>query len=339
MRPAPRAAALAALLAAAARADGASVVLARERSDDAALERAELRVAAELRAAGFAVEERDVDGALEARHAIEEGAAGDDTERPFAAVLLRRAPFGTATDIWVADHIAKQTVVRHIDVGRGEAAEGLLAMRVVELMRASLTDPTPKPPAPPPAPPPPAVAPTPPPAPSPARFELGAGLAALYGSDFGAAWGPTLHASLAPCDLCRLGLIVAGPAFGPGVEAREGSASLRQELALAEASLDLTQSRLARPFLGVGGGAYHLRANGTGRTPFVDARDDAWAALGSIGAGARLHLAPNVGAALGVRALFPFPRPVLDFAGNHVAAAGRPSWLLTLSLDAELGGT
>lgn len=357
MRLAARAAAFATLFgvgatATAAGAERANVVLAREGGHDEALERIELRLAAELRAAGFRVEGRDVDGALDARRAIEEGVVGEKgaegAERPFATVLLRRAPLGAATDIWVADHVTRKTVVRRIDAGRGEASEGLLAMRVVELMRASLTEPLPAPAPPPQALPPPSAAHTatadaaPPTA---ARFELGAGLAALYSAGFGPAWGPTLHASFAPfappalCAACRLGLLVAGPTFGPRVEASEGSATLRQELALVEASLILTREGWARPFLGVGAGAYHLHARGAARAPFLDGRDDAWAALASLGAGARLYLSPTITTSLTARALAPFPRPVLDFAGNHVAALGRPSWLFTLSLDTNLGGT
>lgn len=323
-------------------AEGASsVVLACEREGDGALVRVERRVSAELRAAGFVVEGRDADAAFDARRAIAGGEPVDSpqgAERPFAAVLLRRAPAGTAAEVWVTDRVTGRALAHRFDADRSEASEGLLAMRVVELMRAGLTDPPPPRPTP-SRPVVPQAAPTPaPPAPrKPASVELGAGLAALYGPDFNVAWGPMLHASIAPCTTCRVRLLAAGPTYGANAEAREGKATLRQELAIAEATFEPFGGFLARPFIGAGVGAYHLQARGEAGAPFVGAHDSAWSALAAVTAGARLRLTPSLSASLGARAFVPFPRPVLDFAGNHAAAAGRPSWLFTLSLDANLG--
>jgi len=329
-----------AFVATAARADGSRVVLSRERDDDV-LGRVELRVAAELRAAGFTVDDRPADGADVAADA-QNADAGDAR---FATVVLRRARRGTALEITVDDRITKKTVTRRIDAGRGERAEKLLSMRVVELLRASLVEPLVVEP---PEGEPPAAAPLPPDVAAFAaprdvlraapRFELGAGLAVIAGADVGLAWGPTVHASLSPCGGCRAGVVLAGPAFGASVDAREGSAAVRQELALAEASLDLARSSWFSPFVAAAAGAYHLHAQGTARAPFVDARDDAWAALAVAGAGARARLADHAHVTLAARALFAFPRPVLDFAGDRVATVGRPSWMLALSLDADVGG-
>ena len=339
------------LTASSASAEPSHVVLDRGGSD-AGLVRAFVRLAAELRAAGFVVDERTSPRAIEDAHVAlqaSEDDAASDPSHPFATVLLRRVPNGTATDIWVADHVTRKIVVRRIEGGRGETADGLLAMRVVELMRASLVEPLVVPP---PSDAPPAASQ---PAPDVAAFaapahdattrradatstfEIGAGVAALYGGpDIGLAWAPTLHASSVACAFCRASVLVVGPAFGGGIDAREGSASVRQELALAELSLEPMRASWARPFVSAGAGAYHVDVTGTAHTPFTDAHDDAWSALAAAGAGIRLRLAQGAGVTLGARALFALPRPVIDFAGVEVAAIGRPSGMLTLSLDVDL---
>lgn len=325
------------LASAPARADPSRVVIVRERSADAVVARAEVRLAAELRAAGFVVEEREVDSASDARRVVDAGVDG-----AFATILLVRAGGGAATDIWVADHVTKKTVVRRIG---GDGGERVLALRVVELMRASLVEPI--------ALPPPVEAPRVEPPADVVRFvavepdavpsadrttlALAAGASALYASSsIGLAWAPSIGLDVAACDVCRARALVVGPAFGGSVDAAQGSARVRQELALAEFALEAPLARWFRPFVAVGAGAYHLDVRGTARAPFVDGGGDAWAALASGGAGARVRIAGAAALSLGARALFAFPRPVVVFATDAAATAARPAILGTLALEVDL---
>lgn len=103
-----------------ARAEPSRVLVVRERGDDAVVERAEVRLSAELRAAGFLVDERLAEGDADARRLVEQPADGG----AFATVLLQRAVAGASTDVWVADHVTHKTVVRRMDAqGSGDAAD------------------------------------------------------------------------------------------------------------------------------------------------------------------------------------------------------------------------
>lgn len=325
-------------------AEGSLVVLVRERGADAVVERAEVRLAAELRAAGFSVEEQTAESADDARHLVEEA----DARGPFATVLLRRARAGAATDVWVADHVTHKTVVRRMAArGAGDAADRGLALRVVELMRASLVEglvlppaeEEPEAPAPAPAPPPPDVAAwtreavREPPAPEAGSFDLAIGVAGAFaGSDVGLAVAPELRVAWRPARMWSIAVLGAAPAFGARVAASQGEATVRQELAILEAAFEPTLVDWIRPYVAAGGGVYHFDATGYANAPFTSGSADAWSALLAGGAGARLRLTGSTWLAFDARALVALPRPVVSFAGETVAAAMRPGALAGLSL-------
>jgi hypothetical protein len=324
------------------------VLLVRDRGADAVIDRAEVRLAAELRAAGFEVEERVVEGDDDARKLIEE--PGDTG--PFATVLLRRTGARAATDVWVADHVTHKTVVRRIGSrGAGEGADRALALRVVELMRASLVEGLVLPPVEdePSSPEPLSPAPAPPdvaawtreaihpPMPTTSRVVLGVGVAAAFaGPDVGMAVAPEVRVAWRASDMWSLGLIAAGPGFGGRVVGVEGSATVRQELALIEVAFEPPTGGPVRAFLAAGAGAYHLYASGDATSGFVGHGDDAWAALGAAGGGVRVRLAGAASVVLDVRELLALPRPVLVFGAERVAASMHPGTLGGLSLAVDL---
>jgi len=325
-------------------ADGSLVVLVRERGADAVVERAEVRLAAELRAAGFAVEEQTAEGADDARRLVEEA----DARGPFATVLLRRARSGAATDVWVADHVTHKTVVRRMSArGAGDAADRGLALRVVELMRASLVeglvlpppDEDPDAPAPAPAAPPPDVtawtreAVREPPAPEGGTVDVAVGVAGAFaGSDVGLAVAPELRVAWRPSRAWSLAVLGAAPAFGARVSASQGDATVRQELAILEAAFEPTLVDWIRPYVAAGGGVYHFDATGYATAPFTNGSADAWTALLAAGGGARARLTGSTWLVFDARALVALPRPVVSFAGETVAVAMRPGALAGLSL-------
>ena len=197
------------------------------------------------------------------------------TAGSFATVLLQRAAAGASTDVWVADHVTHKTVVRRMDArGSGDAADRSLALRIVELMRASLVEalvlPPPRAPRglsglPPPPQPPADVArwtreaihePVAPLASDPAF--------AGRGRDFrrplvGLAFAPELRVGLET----DRGMVVRRPGRGPRVR-RAGDG--RRGLGPACARSSRSPRRPSRPRLGgpvavfvaVGAGAYHL---------------------------------------------------------------------------------
>jgi hypothetical protein len=336
-----------------AHADGSSapsrVVIVREKGADPVVIRAGLRLAAELRAAGFEVEERVVEADADARGEVEEPGEGG----PFATVLLRRSGRSTATDVWVADHVTHKTVVRRVGgKGVGDTSDRALAMRVVEIMKASLVEalvlPPPEPPepdAPPPPPPPPDVAawtqkaireaPVAPPRES--RLDVGVGVAAAFASpDIGVALAPELRVTWRPAPSWGLRAIAAGPAFGGRVDAGDQSATIRQELALIEASFEPPPSGPLAAFAAAGVGVYHLDTTGHAIVPYVGEHDEAWAAIGSAGGGLRLRLSTGAALVLDARALYAAPRPVVVFGVQRVAAAMHPGMLSALTLTVDL---
>ena len=337
-----------------ARAEGSRVVIVRDKSADAVVDRAEVRLAAELRAAGFQVEERVVEGDDDARKVVEEPADGG----PFATVLLRRSGARAATDVWVADHVTHKTVVRRMGSrGAGDAADRALALRVVELMRASLVEglvlpasDDDAPPAPSPAP---AVAPArilppdvtdwtrdalhePPPRRSP-HVGLALGVAGAFaGPDVGMAVAPELHVAWYATPAWSIGVLAVGPGFGARITAAEGTATVRQELALGEVAFDSAPAGVASVYVSLGAGAYHLDASGDANPPYTSGHDDTWSALLAVGAGLRVRIAGGTSVVLDAREVLALPRPVVVFASERVAAAMHPGTLGALSLAVDL---
>ncbi len=370
-------------------AEASRVRVVRERSVDAVVARAEVRLLAELRAAGFEVEERVTDSEADARRLVEEvdanaggasspagadgGAGAGGAGGPvFATVLLQRAASGASTDVWVADHVTHKTVVRRMNAaGRGDAADRGLALRIVELMRASLVEALVMPPEPPPSAPAPVHAgpssassssssPSPssssssPPPADVARwtregapgllepggasaFRLGLGAAVPFaGPSLGAAVAPAVHLSVRPSRAWSIGLLAAGPAYGGRVTGVEGTADVRQELAILEVSYEGTLVGPVRGFVVAGAGAYHLDATGTASAAFTSGRADTWSALAWAGLGVRVALAGPTAVVLDAREVVAAPRPVVAFASDRVANAMSPGTLLGLSLEVDL---
>jgi hypothetical protein len=337
-----------------ARAEGSRVVIVRDRSADAVVDRAEVRLGAELRAAGFEVEERVVEGDDDARRVVEDPGEGG----PFATVLLRRSGARTATDVWVADHVTHKTVVRRMGSrGTGDAAERALALRVVELMRASLVEGLVLPPSDDDLPP----GPSPIPAPAPARVlpsdvgtwtrdalheppprrssHVGVALGvagAFAGPDVGTAVAPALRAAWYATPAWSFGVLAVGPGFGAHVSAAEGTANVRQELALGEVAFESAPAGVASVFVSLGAGAYHLYASGDAVPPYTSGHDDAWSALLAAGIGLRVHITGATSVVVDAREVLALPRPVVVFASERVAAAMHPGTLGALSLAVDL---
>ena len=324
-------------------AGGSRIVLLSEKAgEDAVIARAQRRLAAELRSAGFEVEEGGVEAQGDARRIVETPASGD----PFATVFLRRAGDGTSTDVWVADHVTHKTVVRSVSVpGSGESADRALALRVVELMRASLVEamvlPSPDVPAPP------AsdvkawtreeIRVEPSEKAAGERIALGLGVAAAFASpEVGLAVAPALRVAWRAGRLWVLRAAAVGPAFGGRVQAHEGDAAIRQEMGLFELSFHPKTTAPIQGYAALGAGAYHIDERGNAMAPFAGVHAEAWSVLLSAGGGIRLRFSRVSSIELESRILLAMPRPVVVFGSERVAAAMHPGALTTLGVTVDL---
>jgi hypothetical protein len=315
---------------------------------DRATRAATERLRGELAAAGFTVVSR-------------EGASGEDAEGDAASVAtvrLVRAP-GRGAELRVFDRLTGKALVRRVDADP-ERAPRLVAMRGVELLRASLLELESPPPAKDDVPPAtPALAKPPPPvvarfvAPAPASAEkpvappssprwidhvaFDAGMAVLASTDrLGPAAAPKLGAWIAlPASLAaRLQLV--GPAFQSGIANADGTAVVRQELGTIDLAFTPLVAKILVPIVAIGAGPYHLHVQGTPSLPGLQgASSDVWAAVLAAGLGLGVRIAPSVSFALEGRALVIAPHPAVAIGGDTVASAGNPSLLGSGSLVAS----
>lgn len=290
------------------------------------------RTVGELRAAGFRVERR-VGGSLEALEAETEEA------QAFAAVAVRPGP---PPEVWVVDRLTGKRLQRRVtydDVAPSERPRAL-AIRAVELLRASLVE---------------ATAPSTRggvDAPVPAAAErlvaplrsiyagwtIGAGAALMTGFDgIGPAGSPAFHVGWATDWGLGPRLRFVGPAFGPSPSAVMGEAVVRQELILAELSWspDLDAAGFA-PATRLGVGAHHLAAQGEVAPPLQGRSVDAWSLALTTGVGFGYRLHRSVALTLDADVIWTVPRPVVQVAGERLGTTGRPALTGTFGVVVRL---
>jgi hypothetical protein len=313
------------------------------------------RLRGELAAAGFEVEARAHTG--DARSDVE---SSGGTE--VATVRLVRDPQTRATELWVSDRLTGKTLVRRVRADP-ERSPRLVALRGVELLRASLLE-LASPPhddAPPATPemaqpPPPEVVRlvAPPPAVplAPVARDVGtsapsarpwiphaafdAGIAVLASTDhLGPAATPAFGAWVALPASLALRLRFVGPAFQSGLSNAIGSAVVRQECGSLDLAWIVPLRGWLAPYVALGGGAYHLHVQGTASAPYHGTTNDVWAALAAGAAGVAFRIAPGVSIAAEGRLLGLAPHPAVTIGGDRVASAGDPSLLASASLVAS----
>lgn len=334
------------------------VVIVGAEADDALIRETATRLRAELGAAGFEVVR--IPGPVEGdprawmeRAAQEAGA--------FAAATIVRSQAGATADLWIVDRVTRKTVVRTVEVG-GAAAPSVLAVRTVELLRASLLEAS--------APPgrerageagdPRAggldvpddvkwwMTPARRPAGLLAGVSLEAGAVVLLSADgIGPSVGPALRLSLGaagsaaeagsgmPAGLAAR-LTFAGPALGPALQGERGTVSVRQEMAFLEAVWAVETGTAVVPVVSAGAGGYHLFASGAPEAPLVGATGEVWSIAALLGGGAGVRVTERAALLLDVHALFAEPRAVVALGGERVGSAGRPSFAGFLGLLVRL---
>jgi hypothetical protein len=214
----------------------------------------------------------------------------------------------------------------------------VLAIRAVELVRATMLEPPPSAPAAPTAPEGSVRAAPPPPPPPPQKraWSVGVGAAWLESTGgLGRALGVAARAERLRGDGLGLSLLIAAAPFASRLHTDLGTVTMDQEL--AELGLIVRARRGARlqPHVVVGAGGYHLRARGV-PAPGAggsSSGDGVWAVLACAGGGAALAVATGVGLFVDLQSILTYPFPAIPRDGGF-ARAGNPS--LLASLGAQL---
>jgi hypothetical protein len=331
--------ALSTAFALAAEADGARsrVALVRSASTDRVLHEATTRVRAELLDAGFEVV--DVDSAPGDARSEVEGAAPDGA--CFATIAMNHAAGGAFADVWISDHLTGKTVVRRVGVRTDTNAPSVLAIRTLELLRASLLEAAARvqPNEPPMTP---ArdvmqwIAPALPDA-SPSKVPALRGTVVGFGAltldglqGIGLAVGPTIAVSrgFGPW-FARIAL--AGPLLGPDLQTTTGSATVRQEMGALEFGWASVPAPIGVDVWG-GAGGYDLHTDGSASAPYRALGGDVASFVTTAGVGALAQLSPRVLLALDLSAVVLTPQPIVVIAGRDVGSAGLPSIGASLGL-------
>ncbi|WP_437782082.1 hypothetical protein [Sorangium sp. So ce1097] len=237
--------------------------------------------------------------------------------KAFAAVALRRDGSGTAAEVCIVDRVTGKTTTRKLLIDPSSDGPMLLAVRAVDLLRASLLElgsgqapardvlgVEPQPPAP-------EVLRF---SQDPPRFHVRTGGIVLFTPPVGGGVGVQLGAHVRLDERLRLGLLLGGPLFGAEFRAGGGAARVRQELALLRASWNLGRAAAGSrwewgPLLGIG--AYHLQATGDVELPLVGRSVDFFSFAADAGLSVQYSFHPSVSLGLELTCLALLPRPVL----------------------------
>jgi hypothetical protein len=227
-----------------------------------------------------------------------------------AAIALSRRAGQTTLDLWLVDRTSGESQLRTLEAGQGTDAASLIAVRAVDLLRASLGEFDPDRPATPadeqPSEPEPAPQLT---APSDVALWLYVeGCMLRPGADFGSSFGPALALMYRATPWFHVGLSLAVPLSAMTIDTSSGSASVHQQLASAELRLPILRAGAfaAGPLVALG--AYFLQASGRATPPLMSVDDSVWSLLLSLGAQAEFRLLPRIALSLSVRAVFLAPR-------------------------------
>lgn len=261
-----------------------------------------------------------------------------------AFAALRIVPWERGIEVWIADRVTGKTVLRELVVAPGEAADEVVALRAVELLRASLLelelpheqsgD----------VPPPPAVKrlvsrpePAPAPAESDPKFGIGLGVGpVLSPGGVHPSWQIMLKARYVMAPRWGAELVGLLPTLPSAIHQPEGSADISIFFVGAALTFDLLAPPnpwTARAAIGVGGAA--LRMVGSANPPYVSATDSVIVALPYTRLDLLYRIASDVRLGASIWAGVALPRATVTFADRQVASWGRPAGVGTGLLELD----
>lgn len=311
------------------------IVLLRPKTADSALLQAFGRLKGELMEHDFEVIVVDAD---EDEPSPRELAKAAEQVRAVATVSLLRSQGLASADVWISDRVTGKTSMRTIATAQRSEASSVLAIRAVDLLRASLREFGPRE-----RPPPEVVGASPERAPEHvhdwARAQPGKQGWSVDAdvviqstlSKLGTVYGPSIALGYSPSERLGFRLGFQGPLSGARASQDGASLTLRNEQLFLEAGYRLV-SRAAWSFEASGAlGAHHLEVQGTALPPYVGRSDSAWTALAAAGLGLEFRITRGAALVIAERTVFLAPRPVARLA-NGEFAYGRPALQATAGL-------
>ncbi len=303
------------------------IVLLRPKTADAALLQAFGRLKGELRVHDFEVIVVDADQDAPSPRDLADAA---ERVRAVATVSFLRSQGLASADVWISDRVTGKTSMRTIATSQRAEASAVLAVRAVDLLRASLREFGPGEP-----PPPDVVGANPDRAPEHVRvwatepslrrwWSLDAGVVVESTlSRLGSEYGPALALGCDPTERIALRLGFQGPLSGAHASHDDGSVTLRTQQLFAELGLRILSRAAWSLEASAALGAHHLDIRGAASPPYVGRADAAWTALAAVGLHLELRLTRGAALVLGERAVVLAPRPVVHFTDDAIAY-GRP---------------
>ena len=328
------------------------VVLARTDEADDVTGEALARVSGELIAAGFDVRAVRVSTSADPRITVETVGRELSPAAAFAIFPGAPTPEGRpSAEIWVSDRLTGRATVEHltVDPRDGDRRAAVLAVRAVELLKASVAelwvgD---------------GAAPTPSPAPRLAKAPIvpsttvtappSAAAPHLKTRDSGtaleAATAIVGHVGGFPVDvgpLLRLsvgvgrGLAVRLDAFGLDrgwtLSTADGSARVRMQLGTANVVMAFRQGHRLQGRVSAGLGAARLDASGTGNGSWIGQSAVTWTAMGGAGAGGAVYITGALAVVAELDAQLFWHRPAVRVGNTIPGQAGAPALFGTLGL-------
>jgi hypothetical protein len=316
-----------------------TVLLVRPPNPSRVASEALMRMHGELASAGFDVSFATAVAGVDARASLEMLASGPGVDA-VVAVLGDGAP--DAIEVWVVDRVTGRSVVRHTPYqSGGERDAEVLAIRAIELLRASLLEVDMGGAGP-------ALAPRPPPvatglpaeaarAAGPSRWALEIGASVVTGFDgLGPAVLPQLRFDGVLTAWCVAQVTVAGLGTRSRVGSGEGTAQVAQQFGLGGVSLRWPSRMGVRAVVSLAAGALHTMAEGRAGWPYAGQTAAQWSFLADAGLGMHLALGARYELAAEAHAQLAEPYPRFRVLGTDVATAGRPTLLFTLGVLAWL---
>ena len=304
------------------------------------------RLRGELRAARFDMDVATVAADAPRRSIVEELAA-----RGGVTAALGIFVSGDRVEMWAADAAAGRTLMQNLplDPGATDRRATIVAVKAVDLLKATLAEiwsapaaaldaapPQGELPAPAPAPEATAVAPAPPvdedELATPARLMIAVGAGWLQ-AGAASGWAPTA-AIAAAIGAGRFAARLTVSALGASADVIRpavGSAQLTQQLGLAELVLRSGVWHRLRGVLALGAGAHHLSVAGRGAPGFAGVDSSIWSLATTLGVGVTLDLSPHLMLTLDARAIENLPATDVHIDGAPAAHVGRPIVWLALA--------
>jgi hypothetical protein len=316
------------------------VVLLRPVPTEALLAESIVRIKSELLVGDFAVTVADTPAGELVPDARVLKRLAARTKPPSATVAIFGDLGEGKAELWVVDRITGRSVIRMVEVetSSDRPISEVLAIRVQELLRATLVEVSVEETRPqPPEPESPTIAARRPEAAEtpivPWQFGIEAGGSVFGGTGgFGTAGAPVVRLGFALNETFWLRLGAMGFGTKPRLGGGYASASLSQSLILLEGEARFRTRRKVQPSVSIGIGSERVAVDGSANFPYHGRSDARWYFAGDIGAGVATRLSPHWEARLEGHAMIALPRPEVRFAGKTFAQAGVPTFLATLTL-------